>query len=77
MNHIFKVEIKKSNSKKFETVLNIMKTFPHYEFAVINQEEVYICYLKNITEYINNYSKIDGIVSIVRNWKKASIYSQV
>ncbi len=74
METILKIEIGKINSKKFEKALNIMKSFPHYESEIQNRKEIHKCYIKDTIEYINNYTKVEPLISLVRNWKSASIY---
>lgn len=74
MESIFKIEVYQSNARNNETVLDIMKTLPNYEKCIVNRHQVHKCQINTITEYINNFSKIDGLVSMAKNWKKTKIF---
>lgn len=74
MKDILKIEIESIKSKKFETALNIMKSFPHFKTVNTDKKEIHFCYIKNLEEYINYFPKIEPLVLMVRNWSSASIF---
>lgn len=74
MENIVEIEITKTNSSKFAKVINIMKSFPHYNFMIHNNQEIHRCYINDVIEYINHFSKIEPLVLLTRNWTSSNIH---